>query len=1186
MALVLLCSVASGAHDIVVLRELIVEQLRLPPVLGSRSLRPAVVHADRPVGQDASRLVYVGCGRNDPQSRPSVFFNPFFFLCQSDAVANRLYGEWLSARMDLEFFLQPLLGMSLLCDCDRGVGCHVHILLRVLDRVFPLPGACEPHFGFVDSAFNSVLRPLVDLKLNVPNGATHTESDDSGGEEVVTINSRPDDVCRVDETRRGSFDSLTFSRERPAWPASWTSLIASIRLLTTMCFWEIFSGVAGLTTAFMNAGWACGPPIDILYCSDYDLLNPLFLGVCLGLIFERRIRMLHVGPPCSSFSMACNGTASTRMRSEQFPAGLPNLSKVRQEKVTLGNALAEVATKLCQAISLVGCLWTWEQPWTSLMWIYPPVKAFLLKYCEAKAYIDVCSFGAPWKKPTGLAANFEKILELVRYCTCTKPHQILRGTGPDGRAWTAIASPYWPAFADEWALTCGFCEPCEDELIPVTSHLHGFGVAPDDVPIAELLEEANFVPSSGTSVHTSALRIAAGLQPPGRRMPTILPEGLGPDEHLRVALGVQHPVARRVLLKPHIHHALDNQHSDPNHLISFRYRLMELVLALANALRSAAQRILGFVHRDLWGVLSKKNIALMRELNFICRCPDFSAVIDLVWGLPMAGWARHCPNLVQKLSSLPKPFSEILGGVDEHNRKVLASVRSTGDREADELAWSKSQKEFDTGGLLGPWSSLAEIPFKVFRLLQRFVIHEQHGGQAATVRCIDNALIGGQNEFSATTAAHRPCDLDTWVALCRIVGSKFLEPLSAITSDFKTAYRQVTSDPNQAHLWVIAMWCPVVCSVVFGAAVSQLFGSGTAPLNFSRYPSWCTWMVSILFLLPMEQCVDDLLSVERATTMLSGFHCWRSFAVACGWDVPDEKSPPPQRFLRTLGAMTDLRLFPDGPIKLLSAIERVEATISDLENILRERRLTPGFAGKLYGRMQWASSTIFGRFGRAMLRSFSRRQHEPGRFNLNNQIKAACEFWIRNLPNVRPREVPINPHLMPLAISYSDGEGETAGVGCALWLPDGTILGGYLKVPSIIRKMWARRESLDGVRDIYQIEAVGPLLVLYNWGHMFRDHLWIHFIDNEGALASLAKGSSSVLSGGIIVAYTHELAAQCGILGWFDRVDSASNPVDKLSRGEMRGPWKLVRIRFPVELLRRITEFEDALPFSQGIEFQ
>ena len=69
----------------------------------------------------------------------------------------------------------------------------------------------------------------------------------------------------------------------------------------------------------------------------------MFLGICLGLIFERRIRMLHVGPPCSSFSMSCNGCPSTMMRSEEHPEGLPFLSQIRREKVTLGNALAEVA---------------------------------------------------------------------------------------------------------------------------------------------------------------------------------------------------------------------------------------------------------------------------------------------------------------------------------------------------------------------------------------------------------------------------------------------------------------------------------------------------------------------------------------------------------------------------------------------------------------------------------------------------------------------------------------------------------------------------------------------------------------------------------------------------------------------------------------------------------------------------
>ena len=106
---------------------------------------------------------------------------------------------------------------------------------------------------------------------------------------------------------------------------------------------------------------------------------------------------------------------------------------------------------------------------------------------------------------------------------------------------------------------------------------------------------------------------------------------------------------------------------------------------------------------------------------------------------------------------------------------------------------------------------------------------------------------------------------------------------------------------------------------------------------------------------------------------------------------------------------------------------------------------------------------------------------------------------------------------------------------------------------------------------MFQIEAVGPLLVLHNSGHLFREHLWIHFIDNEGALAALAKGSSSVLSGEIIVGCTHELGARFGIVGWYDRVDSASNPVDKLSSGEMKGPWRLVPIRFPPNLLCQLS---------------
>ena len=105
---------------------------------------------------------------------------------------------------------------------------------------------------------------------------------------------------------------------------------------------------------------------------------------------------------------------------------------------------------------------------------------------------------------------------------------------------------------------------------------------------------------------------------------------------------------------------------------------------------------------------------------------------------------------------------------------------------------------------------------------------------------------------------------------------------------------------------------------------------------------------------------------------------------------------------------------------------------------------------------------------------------------------------------------------------------------------------------------------------MFEIEAVGPLLVLRNCGHLIADHLWIHCTDDEGSLAALAKGSSSDMSGAVIVGFMQELVAKHGIISWFDRVDSRSDPVDGFPRGDMEGPWRLVCIRFPPSLATRI----------------
>ena len=100
------------------------------------------------------------------------------------------------------------------------------------------------------------------------------------------------------------------------------------------------------------------------------------------------------------------------------------------------------------------------------------------------------------------------------------------------------------------------------------------------------------------------------------------------------------------------------------------------------------------------------------------------------------------------------------------------------------------------------------------------------------------------------------------------------------------------------------------------------------------------------------------------------------FVQSCVGDVPDAKSPQPAQIFRALGAMIDLTAFPYGPLRFCPADDRVEGLCRQLEDIRSAGTLFPALAGKLYGKLMFLSSQYFGRRGRALLRAFSRRQHE------------------------------------------------------------------------------------------------------------------------------------------------------------------------------------------------------------------
>ena len=95
-----------------------------------------------------------------------------------------------------------------------------------------------------------------------------------------------------------------------------------------------------------------------------------------------------------------------------------------------------------------------------------------------------------------------------------------------------------------------------------------------------------------------------------------------------------------------------------------------------------------------------------------------------------------------------------------------------------------------------------------------------------------------------------------------------------------------------------------------------------------------------------------------------------------------------------------------------------------IREVLAKNRLPCGLAGQLWGKLGFAATQMFGRYGRAKLLALNRRQHEAVQSNLNRQLVSALHWWLHTLPCAPARLTPTDLNSRGLVVSYSDGEGD------------------------------------------------------------------------------------------------------------------------------------------------------------------
>ena len=146
-------------------------------------------------------------------------------------------------------------------------------------------------------------------------------------------------------------------------------------------------------------------PIDLLYGPQFDVLQPGVRRVVRDWIRSGLIWHVHFATECIDFSQA----------------------KSAKHKRSLSRLLASFTADLIRLCRRYNVFVTIENPSFSRIWSFPLLAKQIQLSKLFQVNFPVCAFGAPYLKPTTLMIDVPNLLSLNRVCSCTVPHELLRG---------------------------------------------------------------------------------------------------------------------------------------------------------------------------------------------------------------------------------------------------------------------------------------------------------------------------------------------------------------------------------------------------------------------------------------------------------------------------------------------------------------------------------------------------------------------------------------------------------------------------------------------------------------------------------------------------------------------------------------------------------------------------------------
>ena len=519
-------------------------------------------------------------------------------------------------------------------------------------------------------------------------------------------------------------------------------------------------------------------------------------------------------------------------------------------------------------------------------------------------------------------------------------------------------------------------------------------------------------------------------------------------------------------------------------------------------------------------------------------------VTQLVHGFPTCGIiSQEGVFPTTQKSKPPIPLSILW---KSSKKRFQERAKNSGFKNAEPL-WSEALTQVKEGWLsepipISPSGDVVGFSVGEVNIAFRFGVDQNE-----KLRACDDLR---HNMVNLATTILTPITLPTWDHISQLTKDVHFtqKKWSFLKADHADAYKQLPLDPGYANLTLVALRNPRSGKWFAFIPKVLLFGAVSAVIHYNCYSRLLAVLMNLALRIPVLNYFDDfggLVPFELGPEALDSVEKFSGFF---GSPMKRIKSEVKNeiKFLGLLGSFPD----PDGDMLLRITLpqDKIERWSKITLDHATSGRASHKDLEKLIGKLSYTQTSVFGRFGRTLLKPLHDKLKErPYSEQLSDRERDILLWWVQSLRETIPRTISIKP-TNPEFVIYTDAATSTKVLAALL-----------LKVEDFdfdpcfeeLRVETSEEEWETTFRDttyIYGLEMIAIVATVLVLGEKLRGKNVTFYIDNSNCRDALVRGQTDtkVIDNLVKLFWAH--VQRLEIYCWFEVIPSGLNPADAPTR--------------------------------------